>query len=156
MIGDLPDLIAKRAALSPDAVALEDAASGRSLTYEALDARAGRAAALMAAKGVGGGDRVAALTRNRIEFFELLFGCAKLGAVLVPLNWRMPPAELDGLIADAEPALLFHGAVEAAAARARLRRRRRRWISTAITKPCSARRRPAAGARAGRRPRPGT
>ena len=43
---------------------------------------------------------MAMLTRNRIEFFEILFGCAKLGAILVPLNWRMPPAELDGLIAD--------------------------------------------------------
>ena len=61
------------------------------------------AAALLAARGVGDGDRVAILTRNRIEFFELLFGCAKLGAILVPLNWRMPPAELDGLIADAAP-----------------------------------------------------
>ena len=118
MIADLPDLIAKRAALTPHSVALEDAATGRTLTYAELDARAGRAAALMAARGVGGGDRVAVLTRNRIEFFELLFGCAKLGAVLVPLNWRMPPAELDGLIADAEPVLLFHGAGEAEAARA--------------------------------------
>ena len=72
----------------------------------------------MAARGVGAGDRVAVLSRNRIEFFELLFGCAKLGAMLVPLNWRMPPAELDGLIADAEPALLFHGAGEAEAAAA--------------------------------------
>ena len=118
MIGDLPDLIAKRAALSPADIALEDAATGRTLTYAALDARAGRAAALMAAKGVASGDRVAMLSRNRIESFELLFGCAKLGAVLVPLNWRMPPAELDGLIADCAPALLFHGAEEAAAARA--------------------------------------
>jgi fatty-acyl-CoA synthase len=115
MIADLPDLIAKRAALTPGRIALEDAASGRCLDYAGLDARAGRAAALMAANGVGGGDRVAVLTRNRIEFFELLFGCAKLGAVLVPLNWRMPPAELDGLVADAAPALLFHGAGEAAA-----------------------------------------
>jgi fatty-acyl-CoA synthase len=117
MIADLPDLIAKRAALTPGGVALEDAASGRRLTYSELDDRAGRAAALMAARGVGEGDRVAMLTRNRTEFFELLFGCAKLGAVLVPLNWRMPPAELDGLIADAEPALLFHGAAEAESAR---------------------------------------
>jgi len=118
MIADLPDLIAKRAALSAGRIALEDAASGRCLDYAALDGRAGRAAAMMAAHGVGGGDRVAVLTRNRIEFFELLFGCAKLGAVLVPLNWRMPPAELDGLIADSAPALLFHGAGEAEAARA--------------------------------------
>jgi fatty-acyl-CoA synthase len=118
MIADLPDLIARRAELQPARVALEDAPSGRTLSYAELDARACRAAALMAGEGVAGGDRVAVLTRNRIEFFDLLFGCAKLGAVLVPLNWRMPPAELDGLIADCAPALLFHGAGEAAAARA--------------------------------------
>lgn len=118
MIADLPDLLAKRAALTPGSVALEDAATGRSLTYAALDARAGLAAASMAARGVAGGDRVAVLSRNRIAFFETLFGCAKLGAVLVPLNWRMPAAELDGLIADAAPVLLFHGAGEAAAVRA--------------------------------------
>jgi fatty-acyl-CoA synthase len=115
MITDLPDLIAKRADLTPAMVALEDAPGGRTLTYAELDTRAGKAAASMAAQGVGGGDRVAVLSRNRIEFFELLFACAKLGAVLVPLNWRMPPAELDGLIADAAPALLFHGAGEAGA-----------------------------------------
>src|SRR5688500_15114522 len=114
MIGDLPDLIAKRAELSADKVALEEIATGRTVTYAELDRRAARAAALMAARGVGAGDRVAILCRNRIEFFEVLFGCAKLGAILVPLNWRMPPAELDGLIADAEPALLLHGASDAA------------------------------------------
>ena len=115
MIGDIPDLLAKRAALSGDRVAFEDAASGTTLTYAGLDERAGKAASLLASRGVGKGDRVAILTRNRIEFFEILFGCARLGAILVPLNWRMPPAELDGLIADAEPNLLFHGAAEAGA-----------------------------------------
>jgi fatty-acyl-CoA synthase len=118
MIGDLPDLIAKRAALIPAGAALEDPASDRTLSYAELDGRAGRVAALLAARGVGEGDRVAVLTRNRIEFFELLLGCAKSGAILVPLNWRMPPAELDGLVADAEPALLFHGSAEASAAAA--------------------------------------
>ena len=115
MIGDLPDLIARRAALTPGKVALENVATGRTQTYKELDARAGQVAALLAARGIGEGDRVAALSRNRIEFFELLFGCAKLGAILVPLNWRMPPAELAGSVGDAEPALLFHGAAEAAA-----------------------------------------
>jgi len=116
MIAALPDLIARRAALTPRRTALEDSASGRIMDYAELDDEAGRAAALMAARGVKEGDRVAILSRNRLEFFALLFGCAKLGAILVPLNWRMPPAELDGLVADAAPALLFHGAVEAEAA----------------------------------------
>ena len=118
MSGDLPDLIARRAALAPEAVALEDAATGRTLTYAALDERAARAAAVLAARGIGEGERVAILCRNRIEFFELLFACAKLGAVLVPLNWRMPPAEIEALVADCEPALLFYGAEDAAAAAA--------------------------------------
>ena len=114
MIGDLPDLIASRAALSPDAVALEEAATGRTLTYAALDARAARAAAMLAARGIEAGDRVAMLCRQRSAFFELLLGCAKLGAILVPLNWRMPAAELDGLIASAEPKLLLHDRGDAA------------------------------------------
>jgi fatty-acyl-CoA synthase len=116
MTGDMPDLVAKRAALAPERVALEG--GGRALSYGALDERACRLAAAMRARKVAEGDRVAVLCRNRIAFFELLFACAKLGAILVPLNWRMPPAELAGLVADAEPVLLFHGAEDGAAAAA--------------------------------------
>jgi fatty-acyl-CoA synthase len=112
----LPDLLARRAALSPDAIAFEEWASGRTLTYATLDRRAGKAAALLRARGIGAGDRVAILCRNRVALFELLFGCARIGAILVPLNWRMPPAELDPLVADCAPALLFFGAEEAATA----------------------------------------
>jgi fatty-acyl-CoA synthase len=116
MTGDIPDITAKRAALAPNAIAFEEPATGRTLTYAELDVRAAQAAALLHARGIREGDRVAIRCRNRIEFFEILFGCAKLGAILVPLNWRMPPAELDLLIADAEPALLLHGTEDAAAA----------------------------------------
>jgi fatty-acyl-CoA synthase len=110
MIGDLPDITAKRAALAPERVALEEVSSGRLVSYAELDRRAAQAAALLAAQGVGEGDRVAILCRNRIAFFEILFGCAKLGAILVPLNWRMPAAELDRMVAHCAPSLLFFGA----------------------------------------------
>jgi fatty-acyl-CoA synthase len=113
MIAAIPDLAAKRAELTPDKVAIEEIATGRSLTYAELDRRAGAAAALMAEQGVGEGDRVAVLCRNRGAFFELLFGCAKLGAILVPLNWRMPPPELALLMKDAEPRLLLYGSEDA-------------------------------------------
>jgi fatty-acyl-CoA synthase len=112
----IPDLLAQRAALSPNSVALEEAATGLRLTYTDLNERAGRAAALLRARGVAEGDRVAVLCRNRAAFFELLFACARLGAILVPLNWRMPPAELDGLVADSAPVLLIHGSEDSAAA----------------------------------------
>jgi fatty-acyl-CoA synthase len=116
MIGDTPDLLAKRAELSPDAVAIDEVATQRMTTYGELDRRAGRVAGLLAARGVGEGDRIAILCRNRIAFFEALFACARLGAILVPLNWRMPPAELDALIADCRPALLLFGAEDSGGA----------------------------------------
>jgi len=113
MIAEIPDLLAKRARLSPGAIALEEAATGRAVSYAELDARASAAAGLLAARDVAPGDPVAILCRNRIAFFELLFACARLGAILVPLNWRAPPAELDLLIADCAPALLTVGAEDA-------------------------------------------
>ncbi|HEY5721016.1 MAG TPA: AMP-binding protein [Allosphingosinicella sp.] len=118
MIADLPDLIARRALLGPGRIALEENETGRTLTYAELDRRAACIAALMRTRGVAEGDRVAILCRNRIAFFEILFACAKMGAIMVPLNWRMPPAELEQLIADSSPALLFHGAEDSGPAAA--------------------------------------
>jgi fatty-acyl-CoA synthase len=112
VLTSIPDLLARRASLSSEAVALEDAVTGRTLTYAELDRRAALVAGLMRARGVAAGDRVGILCRNRIAFFEILFACARLGAILVPLNWRMPPAELQPLIDDCAPVLLFHGEEE--------------------------------------------
>lgn len=115
---DLVDITAKRTALTPHVIAFEDAVSGRTLTYAELDDRCARAAAVLASFGVTEGARVAILCRNRIDFFEIMFACAKLGAILVPLNWRAPVAELAGVMADCTPALLAYGAEDAAAAAA--------------------------------------
>jgi len=114
----LTDITARRALLAPHKTAFLDLTSGATLSYAQLEERVGRAAGLLADRGVGPGDRVAVLCRNRIEFFELLFACAKLGAVLAPLNWRMPAAELSPLLADAKPRLLFFGQEDAAVAQA--------------------------------------
>lgn len=116
MITDLFDLTAKRALLSPHQPAMAEVATGRAVTYAELDDRAARTAGLLIDRGVTPGDRVAVLCRNRIAFFELLFACAKLGAILVPLNWRMPAEELRPLVADSTPRLLFHGTEDAAVA----------------------------------------
>ncbi len=94
------DILSRRAELGPDRIAMEDIARGKRLSYLEMNLRADRTAALLAELGVAQGDRVAVLCRNRVEFFELLFACAKLGAILVPLNWRMPRSELDPLLAD--------------------------------------------------------
>ncbi|MGD9966155.1 MAG: long-chain fatty acid--CoA ligase [Hyphomonadaceae bacterium] len=114
---DLVDISAKRAALTPHRIAFEDAVTGRRLSYREFEERCARAASVLAARGIEPGERVAIVCRNRIEFFEALFACAKLGAILVPLNWRSPAAELAVLLADCTPKLLMFGAEDARLAR---------------------------------------
>jgi fatty-acyl-CoA synthase len=109
----LTDITARRAALTPDRTAFHVVETGETVTYAALDDRSARAARVLADRGVGPGDRVAILCRNRIEFFEALFACAKLGAILAPLNWRMPARELSDLLADCAPKLLLTGREDA-------------------------------------------
>jgi long-chain acyl-CoA synthetase len=101
------ELIAVRAAETGDRPAVTF--DGHTVTYAELDARAERAAAALAAAGVGRGERVVCLAHNGPAHFELLFGCAKLGAVLVPVNWRLAPAELTGVIADSSARLVVCG-----------------------------------------------
>jgi fatty-acyl-CoA synthase len=114
-----PDWLARRASLSPHRSALLDVATGLSLDFAALEARTNRWARWLTARGVGPGDRVAVLARNRVEYVELLFACQKLGAVLQNLNWRLSGPELAALVADAEPTLLLYEvALEPAAVRA--------------------------------------
>lgn len=111
-----PDLIARRAELTPDKVAITELHTGVSLTYRALEELAARMAGAMLARGVGTGDRVAVLCRNRADFFALLFACARIEAILVPLNWRSPAAELGPVMALAAPRLLLTGAEDRACA----------------------------------------
>jgi fatty-acyl-CoA synthase len=115
---DLVDITAKRAALTPERIAFEDAITGRTLTYAELDDRCARAAGVLASRGVSRGDRVAILCRNRVEFFEVMFACAKLGAILAPLNWRAPAAELQPLMQDAGANTLIYGKEDAETAKA--------------------------------------
>ncbi len=98
-------------------MAFEDAVLGGKITYQDLNQRSCRAAALLASIGVTPAGRVAVLCRNRVEFFELLFACAKLGAILVPLNWRMPARELAPLLTDCGARWLVHGSEDTTAAR---------------------------------------
>ncbi|MDX2427587.1 MAG: AMP-binding protein [Xanthomonadales bacterium] len=104
------DILASRADLVPEFVAFEDMVSGERVSYCELNHRTGRTTALLSSCGITHGDCVALLCRNRIEFFELLFACARLGAILVPLNWRMPGPELLPLLDDCGAGWLFHGA----------------------------------------------
>jgi long-chain acyl-CoA synthetase len=74
---------------------------GAAVSFAELDERATRVAAGFAAAGLRPGDRVLLLAPNALETFELLVGCARAGLVVVPVNWRLAPAELAVVAADA-------------------------------------------------------
>lgn len=95
---DRPPSLPALVAGAPEAEAL--VAGAERLTYAALRRRAGNAAALLASRGIGPGDRVACLLGNRSEFVVLMLACAHLGAVLVPLGTRLKSAELGFMLED--------------------------------------------------------
>ncbi|MEO5874964.1 MAG: AMP-binding protein [Streptosporangiaceae bacterium] len=82
---------------------------GRPATYGDLMERSDRVADRLVAAGLRPGDRVGYVDRNATEYFELLFGVAKAGAVLVPLNFRLAPDELRWILADAGVSLVVAG-----------------------------------------------
>jgi fatty-acyl-CoA synthase len=105
---NLADIIASNAGSSPEKVALRF--DGAALTYRAFAERIARAAALLAGEfGIRRGDRVAVLALNHPETLVLLYACARLGAMLAPLNWRLAAPELAYILGDAAPKALFVG-----------------------------------------------
>jgi long-chain acyl-CoA synthetase len=78
---------------------------GRTVTYAELDLRSSQVARALLQLGLTVGSRVAYLGKNAPEYFEVLFGAAKIGAVIAPINWRLTPAEIAGIVLDAEAAL---------------------------------------------------
>lgn len=80
---------------------------GADLSYAELWRRVERATGALSARGIVRGDRVAVLAYNCPEILVLLLAVARLGALLVPLNWRLTAAEHRLILADCTPSLLF-------------------------------------------------
>lgn len=94
----------RRARMSPDRVAVVH--ESREWTYAGLHERATRLAHGLAELGVRRGDRVAYLGPNHPTFLESLFATGQLGAVFVPLNWRLAVPELAYQLSDSGARLL--------------------------------------------------
>ncbi|MGH8746284.1 MAG: AMP-binding protein, partial [Burkholderiales bacterium] len=88
---DLSHWIERHARFAPGAAAIRF--EGREIGYAELAQRVRGAAAVLAGLGVGRGDAVAYLGLNHPAVLVLLFACARLGAMLAPLNWRLAPPE---------------------------------------------------------------
>lgn len=98
------DWLAKQADLRPEKTALVDTATGREFTYAQFNERASRFAEFMQREWkIQPSQRVSILTPNGTDYFEALYACAKIGAILVPLNWRLAVPELQSILQDCTP-----------------------------------------------------
>ncbi|MGL6299591.1 AMP-binding protein [Streptococcus iniae] len=86
---------------------MRDPLKGKEWTYEDLNQRAVNLAHYLLAYGISKGDRVALFCPNDIAYFDLLFACTKIGAVLVPINWRLKPIEIKKILEDCHPKIVF-------------------------------------------------
>ena len=111
---DLGSWIGRRAAATPGLPAITF--DGHTTSYGELLDRIDRLAAELAAGGVGRGDRVGYLGLNDPMFLITLFAAARIGAVFVPLNYRLTAAELGYILADAGVHTLLADARHAAVA----------------------------------------
>jgi fatty-acyl-CoA synthase len=94
---------------SPEKVALKDGETGHSLTYrELFQASVARAAELQTQFNVKQGDRVAVLAVNELDYVVLFFATQRLGAILVPINFRLTYREVEHIVSDCVPKLLVY------------------------------------------------
>jgi fatty-acyl-CoA synthase len=76
------------------------------ITYDELRVRVAATAAVLVERGVRPGARVALVAKNRVEHLELMFACARLGALFLPVNWRLAAPEVRYILDDSTPTLV--------------------------------------------------
>jgi len=104
-VSNLTQMLRTHAATSPNKPAIRF--ESEILSYLELDRRAEAVAGALAASGIGPGDRIAYLGRNHAHFFELLFGAARAGAVLTPINNRLTAPEVAHIVEDSRARIIF-------------------------------------------------
>ncbi len=102
-------ILSKRAQLTGSRIAYVGSESGLRLTFAELNGRANRIANALIDLGVSKGDRVGILMMNSAEYLESYFAIAKIGGVVVPLNWRLVADELEFILKDSGCTVLLYG-----------------------------------------------
>lgn len=102
------DWVAYHAQHHGESLALGCAEDGRRTTWAQLEERVAGLAGALRDLGVGAGDRVALIAENDPRVFEVQFACMRLGALFVPLNWRLHVREIQEICLDAGPCVMVH------------------------------------------------
>lgn len=99
------EMLARNARKFPDREAFVH--KGVRVTYGELDERVNRLANSLLSRGIQKGDKVAVLLKNRREILEIYFAAGKIGAVNVPLNFRLAPREITFILNNSDSQILF-------------------------------------------------
>lgn len=105
-----PDLdwLKRWALYSPSKVALQNGEDGRTFTYAELFQQSQNLAQVLRQRfQIGHGDRVACLAQNELEYISLFFAIQRLGAILVPINFRFTASEVEHIVTDSGAKLLI-------------------------------------------------
>ncbi|GED34393.1 class I adenylate-forming enzyme family protein [Brevibacillus centrosporus] len=105
-MGTLHQYLEESAKKSPEIEAIVSASC--TFTYKELDERTNQLAAFMVAAGLKKGDLVGILCKNDHPYPTILLAIMKIGAVAIPLNWRLTGFELAGILQIAKPKLMFY------------------------------------------------
>jgi long-chain acyl-CoA synthetase len=103
----LGDIARYHARQRPDAVALSF--EGRDTSFGEFDRHTDQVANALLAQGLTKGRRIAYIGKNSDHYFEVLFGAAKIGAVMTPIGWRLAPPEAAYIVSDSDAPLVFVG-----------------------------------------------
>lgn len=105
---NIGEWITKRAIIHPDKLFLAE--KNKRLSNRHFNEQVNKTAHALADLGIAKGDRVALLMSNCSEFLEIFFACAKTGAIMVPLNFRLAVPELVYILKDSEPEVMIYSA----------------------------------------------
>ena len=103
----IDDYVRHWAGERPDHTVFEEA--GERLTFSGLERLSRQMAAAFAECGVAKGDRIAWYGKNAALYFQLLFAAGRIGVVMVPVGWRLAPAEVAFILTDTGAKLVFAG-----------------------------------------------
>jgi len=101
------DWVKHHASYKPDYPAMIDLAGQRRYTYAEMHERVGRVAGYLKSKGIKKGDRVAYLMLNSTDLMEVIFGCWRIGAVCLAINFRLTPPEIGFILDNSETSMVF-------------------------------------------------
>ena len=105
---NIGNIVTKQANLKANKLAVYDQPNDKRVSFSELNNMVNKIANTLLELGIGKGDRVSILSQNCVEYFALFFACAKTGAILQTLNWRLADQEISKIMSNGDPKVFIY------------------------------------------------